>query len=99
MYNNPAIARLEMLANRMDNAAARGDRAARDWSNELRSALIELRQQPYAPPERTGEEAQFALIVAGSGSSGSRADWGIQGDMPVRLSDPSPLSASCICKP
>ncbi|MEU1209717.1 hypothetical protein [Nocardia sp. NPDC005825] len=43
--NNSAIARLETLANRME-PAARVDRNARDWLTEVRTAILELRQQP-----------------------------------------------------
>ncbi|MGW4535571.1 hypothetical protein ACWEOI_31925 [Nocardia sp. NPDC004340] len=50
--NNSAIARLETLANRME-PAARVDRNARDWLTEVRTAILELRQQP-APGSRAG---------------------------------------------
>lgn len=43
--NNSATARLEMLANRME-PIARVDRNARDWLTEVRTAILELRQQP-----------------------------------------------------
>lgn len=50
--NNSAIARLEMLVTRMQ-PAARVDRNARDWLTEVRTAILELRQQP-APAPRAG---------------------------------------------
>ncbi|MFE2959087.1 hypothetical protein [Nocardia tengchongensis] len=54
MNANSAIARLEMLANRMQPAAARGDRTAQDWLTEVRTAILELRQQPAQAPRSGG---------------------------------------------